>query len=253
MKKNKLTKVLNSFVVMAFSLAVAASGANAFTPKVKSSDKNLVLSMPQTIANKQPLNITAESAVRGPLSNKISEITYTWNVDVCGYTKKVTTKLSQNPTAFRHTIKGVFINGCKVKVDLDTAIRHAPTSNAIKKGEPGDGVVLVSRINGKLNLTGDIQLTGPSKVKVGSTGNYTATYKMDSNQKPIWFAGYVCGTLKTGFNPELHPYNKTAFNWQPKQVQQCNAEALTVYTTTEKNGLISNIEYAVKKLPISSY
>jgi hypothetical protein len=248
MLKNKPTKIVSSLVVMLLSLAVVTSAASAFTPAVKSSDKNLVLNMPQKIVKNQPLNIIAESATRGPLNDRISDITYVWNIDVCGHKKSVTTKLSKNSAAFRQSINGVFANGCKVKVELDTVVSYAPVGN-----EPGDGVILVSRIDGSLNATSDIKLTGPAKVKVGSTGVYNAIYQLDSNQKATWFAGYACNILKKGFNTEFYPYQTTSFSWQPKKAQKCQAEAVAVYTTTNEQGIVSNIEYATKKLPISSY
>lgn len=262
MKVNKLAKVINSLVVVATLLVLAGTTASshisAFSPKVKSSDQNLVLTMPQKIVSNQPLNITAESAIKGPLSSKISEITYSWNIDVCGYKKKLTTKLSQNSTAYRHSIKGVYKQGCKVKVELNTAVIYSPTGARLPKAVwlnpiPGDGVVYPSIIDGKLNLTSDIILAGPSKVKVGNTGIYNTSYKLSPNQKTIWFGGYMCNVLKKGFNPETNPYDKASFTWKPTKVQNCNAESLAVYTSTNNNGIVSDIEYAVKKMPVSSY
>lgn len=248
MKTNKLPKVLSFFVVMVLSLAATTASASAFFPSVKSSDKNLVLTMPQRIVKNKPLSIIAESATRGPLGGAVSEITYTWKVDVCGHKKTESKRLSTDPAAFRHSINGVFKNGCKVEVNLDTAVHYAPVGN-----EMGDIVVTPSRINGVLTLTDDIKLSGSKRVKVGKTGVYKAEYEADSNQKPVWFAGYSCNVMKIGFNPELYPYIATTFHWEPKKVEKCNAEALAVYTTTNADGRVSNIEYAVKKLPISSY
>jgi len=235
---------VTTFLVVAFVATVLLPGAHASVegPTI-TSPANLKVRLPAVIKVNKPLEVSAETT-KYQLGGNVTDVKYTWKVESCGVTQIVEKNLSNNPTAYKHTYNGVFTQGCKIKIRVDIASFNGATlyDNA------GFG-----EINAPITLTNDITLTGPSTVKVGTTGSYVATFVKSTNQKTNWFSGISCNIVHISASPMNGAYETGfTFGWKPKKVKTCTVNATGVYTTKDAYDLITSIEYAKAVLPVKS-
>lgn len=243
MKKYFSTKPILVLLTLVFVSTVMPKAFAGVEGPTIVSPMNLKVDLPARLVPNKSFSVYAV-APNYKLSGNITEIEYVWKIDVCGTKQTVVKKVSNNPTAYRHTFSATFTQGCRMNIDVD--VMSYAGSVLIDSTVPVE-------INTTLTSSKDIALTGPTTVKVGSIAAYDAKYQLSAGQIPVWARGVSCRITKLTVEPSNGVYLEGfTFHWEPKKAQSCKEEAYATYVTKTSTGAISNVELAYKNLSVTS-